>query len=159
MGSNMGDRAANCRSGMAALTRSGETRILARSPIYLTEPVDYQDQAWFINGVIKVETQLGQLHLLKALKVAEKEAGRTNGGIRFGPRILDMDILLYDDRVLHTSELEIPHPRMHKRRFVLRPLCDIEPGIIHPVLKKDMQTLLDGLDDPGQKVEPYACDC
>ena len=94
----------------------------------------------------RLKPHLDPFELLKKLKSIEPDAGRVDDPIRFGPRILDLDIILYDDLVTNCSELIIPHPRMHKRRFVLRPICDIDPEIVHPVLKKEMQDLL---DDPG----------
>ena len=104
---------------------------------------------------IKIETTLVPLQLLKELRTIETLAGRTDSGVKFGPRVLDLDILFYDDLVENSSGLVIPHPRMHKRRFVLKPICDIDPKLVHPVLKKDMQYLLDNLDDGGQKVVRY----
>jgi 2-amino-4-hydroxy-6-hydroxymethyldihydropteridine diphosphokinase len=120
--------------------------------------VDYKDQDWFINVVVKVETTLAPFELLKTLKSIERGAGRVDGSIRFGPRVLDLDIILYDDLVTNSSKLIVPHPRMHKRRFVLRPICDIDPTIVHPVLKKEMQALLDVLDENEQRIVEYRCD-
>jgi 2-amino-4-hydroxy-6-hydroxymethyldihydropteridine diphosphokinase len=93
------------------------------------------------------------------MKRIEAEAGRKEHAIRFGPRVLDLDILLYNDRIVDTSFLKIPHPRMHKRRFVLKPFCDIDPDKVHPVLNKDMAYLLNALDDQWQKVILHRCDC
>jgi 2-amino-4-hydroxy-6-hydroxymethyldihydropteridine diphosphokinase len=98
---------------------------------------------------------LDPFQLLGTLNAIQRRAGRIVDEIRFGPRVLDMDIILYDDLVIHSAELIIPHPRMHKRHFVLKPICDIDPGIIHPILKKNMQYLLNSLNDNGQGVEPY----
>ena len=158
-GSNMGDKLSNCKNGISTLTTTRDVVEKAWSRFYKTEPVDYKDQDWFINVVVKVETTLAPLELLKRLKSIEREAGRVEGAIRFGPRILDLDIILYDDLVTNSSELVVPHPRMHKRRFVLRPICDIDPTIVHPVLKKEMQALLDVLDENDQRIVEYRCDC
>lgn len=158
VGSNMGDKLENCRTGITALTRSGSTVMQAHSRIYKTDPVEYKNQDWFVNIAIKVETVLEPLPLLNQLKSIQHQAGRIVDPIRFGPRILDMDIILYDDLIVNSATLVIPHPRMHKRRFVLMPICDIDPEIIHPVLKKSMQYLLDCLDNEQQGVEPYPCD-
>ncbi len=155
VGSNSGDKLENCRKGIAALIQSGSTVIQARSRIYKTDPVDYRDQDWFVNIALKVETVLDPFQLLNQLKSIQHRAGRTVDPIRFGPRILDMDIVLYDDLVMNSPELIVPHPRMHKRRFVLMPICDIDPEIIHPVIKKSMRYLLDSLNDEQQGVEPY----
>jgi 2-amino-4-hydroxy-6-hydroxymethyldihydropteridine diphosphokinase len=154
-GSNIGNKLQNCEGGIAALTRSGESVLIEQSRFYMTEPVDYMDQDWFVNSVVKIETILDPLQLLTQLQSIQYAAGRSNDTVRFGPRILDLDIIFYDDIKICLPELEIPNPRMHKRRFVLKPMCDIDPKIIHPVFKKDMQYLLDHLDDHEQRVVPY----
>lgn len=154
-GSNMGDRLQNCRKGIEALTEAGNSRILEQSRIYATEPVDYQDQDWFINMMVKLETAHDPFQLLDHIEFIQRAAGRIQDPIRFGPRILDLDIILYDDRIIESKRLVVPHPRMHKRRFVLKPICDIDPAIIHPVLKQEMQFLLKRLGDQEQKVFEY----
>ena len=151
-GSNVGHRFENCTNGLDLLIRSGKAVVLEQSGFYETEPVDYTDQDWFVNGVVKIGTSLDPSELLKMLKTVEKEIGRTKTVIRYGPRILDLDIILYDDLVLDSPQLTIPHPRMHKRRFVLCPICDIAPDMIHPVLHYSMRGLLDQLEDFSQKV-------
>jgi 2-amino-4-hydroxy-6-hydroxymethyldihydropteridine diphosphokinase len=148
----MGDRLQNCRKGIAALTEYGNSRILAQSRIYMTEPVDYEDQNWFINMVIKLQTELDPFQLLDHIEHIQRAAGRLRDPIRYGPRILDLDIILYDDRIIDSERLVVPHPRMHKRRFVLKPICDIDPATIHPVLKQEMQFLLKRLEPDQQKV-------
>jgi len=151
-GSNMGRRFENCTDGIALLTQSSDTFMLKQSAFYETEPVDYTDQDWFVNGVVKIGTSLEPPKLLNMLKAVEKKIGRAQTGVRYGPRILDMDIIFYDDLVLNSPQLTIPHPRMHKRRFVLCPIYDIDPDLTHPVLHLKMQRLLDELEDDGQKV-------
>ena len=155
VGSNMGDRLQNCRQGITALTRAGGSRIVAQSRIYMTEPVDYEDQDWFINMAVKLETANDPFELLDTIKSIQRAAGRIQDVIRFGPRVLDLDILFFDDLVIDSGRLVVPHPRMHQRRFVLKPICDIDPTIVHPVLKKDMQSLLNGLGQDEQKVIEY----
>ena len=155
VGSNLGQKVDNCRGGIAVLTRTGSTRLVDQSFIYRTEPVDYLDQDWFVNCVAKIETDLDPLSLLNVLKSIERAAGRVKDTIRFGPRILDLDIILYDNLVMDTPPLTVPHPRMHKRRFVLKPLCDIDPNIIHPVLHRTMESLLEDLDEKGQRIIEY----
>jgi 2-amino-4-hydroxy-6-hydroxymethyldihydropteridine diphosphokinase len=155
VGSNMGDRLQNCLRGIEALTEDGNSRILAQSRIYTTEPVDYKDQDWFINMMVKLETTDDPFELLDHIEEIQRAAGRMQDPIRFGPRILDLDIILYDDRIIESERLAVPHPRMHKRRFVLKPICDIDPGIIHPVLKQEMQILLKSVGEKKQKVYPY----
>jgi 2-amino-4-hydroxy-6-hydroxymethyldihydropteridine diphosphokinase len=155
VGSNMGDRLQNCLRGIKALADGGNSRILAQSRIYTTEPVDYKNQDWFINIMVKLETADDPFQLLDHIEKIQRASGRMQNPIRFGPRILDLDIILYDDRIIESELLVVPHPRMHKRRFVLKPICDIDPGIIHPVLKKEMQILLKSLGEKEQNVFEY----
>ena len=155
VGSNLGAKLDNCRNGIAALTRSADIQFIDQSPIYRTEPVDYQDQDWFVNYVVKIATLLDPLPLLSKLKSIEQSAGRTRDSVRFGPRVLDLDIILYDDMVMDLPQLVIPHPRMHKRRFVLKPVCDIDPHISHPVFHCTMQSLLEKIDEEGQRIAEY----
>ena len=152
VGSNIGDKLANCRQGIEALTETGYSRVLAQSHFYATEPVDYADQDWFINAVVKLETARDPFQLLDQIESIQRAAGRKKNPVRFGPRILDLDIILYDDRIINSERLVVPHPRMHARRFVLQPICDINPDIIHPVLRKEMRFLLERLRDETQKV-------
>jgi 2-amino-4-hydroxy-6-hydroxymethyldihydropteridine diphosphokinase len=155
VGSNLGDKLDNCRRGIAELTRGESTRLIDQSLIYQTEPVDYQDQDWFVNYAVKIETTLEPLALLDRLKTIERDAGRMQDSIRFGPRVLDMDIIFYDDLVMDHQLLVIPHPRMHKRRFVLRPLCDIDPLINHPIFLRTVLSLLEDLDETGQRITEF----
>ncbi|MBU0985976.1 MAG: 2-amino-4-hydroxy-6-hydroxymethyldihydropteridine diphosphokinase [Proteobacteria bacterium] len=154
-GSNIGDKGLNCRNGIEALAKSGDAVLKAQSRYYKTEPVDYQDQDWFVNVMVKIETALDPWQLLRQLKTIERAAGRGCDPIRFGPRVLDLDIIFYNNLVTDTPQLVIPHPRMHKRRFVLKPICDIDPKVFHPVLKKNVQQLLDLLGKDGQMVVEY----
>jgi 2-amino-4-hydroxy-6-hydroxymethyldihydropteridine diphosphokinase len=153
IGSNIGNKTENCRAGIEGLCASGNSRVLRQSRFYQTSPVDYEDQDWFVNAVVEIETGLNPKALLGEIKDIQSRAGRKADSIRFGPRILDLDIIFYDDAVLKVPGLEIPHPRMHKRRFVLQPMCDIDPFIVHPLLKKDIRSLLDELDDREQRIE------
>jgi 2-amino-4-hydroxy-6-hydroxymethyldihydropteridine diphosphokinase len=155
IGSNIGDRAENCRQAMASLEATDGIDVLARSQLFLTEPVDYVEQPWFVNAMVKVRTSLEPLALLAVLKGIERLAGRLEQPVRFGPRVLDLDILFYDDRVLNSETLVLPHPRMHQRHFVLRPFCDIDPNVEHPVYKKNIRQLFDLLGEQGQKVRVY----
>lgn len=155
VGSNIGDKLLNCKKGVEVLTDLGVVAIIAWSHFYKTSPVDYKDQDWFVNAVVKVETILKPADLLKEIVSVQHNAGRIYDKVRFGPRILDLDIILYDDLVIDSPGLTIPHPRMHKRLFVLKPLCDIDSSVIHPVLKKDIKWLLDSLDDNEQEIIRY----
>lgn len=152
VGSNIGDGVENCRKGIAAIAERTPSKILAWSRFYRTAPVDYTDQNWFVNAAVKIETPLSPIDLFHELKAIEREAGTWQKEIRFGPRILDLDILLYGHLILDSEELTIPHPRMDKRRFVLAPLCDIDATIEHPLLKKKMGALLSAIDEKEQKV-------
>ena len=140
LGSNIGDREANLR---AALDELHPERV---SPIYETEPVDYRDQAWFLNLVAEVRTELFPRQLLAATQRIERELGRVRT-IAKGPRTIDVDILLFGGTVIHSKDLEIPHPRMAERRFVLRPLADLAPEVRHPVTHRSVREMLDALTD------------
>ena len=154
VGSNLGDKQQNCIRGIDALEQMPEIVVTDRARFYKTAPVDYTDQDWFVNTAIRVTTELNPDGLLNRLKQVELEVGRKTGGIRFGPRVLDLDIIFYGDLVIDTETLEIPHPRMHKRRFVLRPICDIDPTVVHPVLNTSVEALLVAVNDPDQEIAP-----
>lgn len=153
VGANLGDPLVACRGAIAAIAADGIGRIAAVSRFYHTAPQDYAAQDWFVNAVAALETRFGPRALLNRLKAIEARMGRGDGGPRFGPRPIDLDILLYDDRVIDAGTLVIPHPRLHKRRFVLQPLCDIAPQTTHPVLKVSMAALLAGAEIAAQPVE------
>jgi 2-amino-4-hydroxy-6-hydroxymethyldihydropteridine diphosphokinase len=152
VGSNLGDKLANCRRGIAALASEAGVRITAQSRFYKTEPVDFRAQDWFVNAAVRVETTVDPNGLLDRLQAAQRAAGRAADGRRFGPRVLDLDLLMYDRLVLEDPRLVLPHPRMHRRRFVLQPLCDIDPFLVHPLIGKNMQRLLSELTEHGQQV-------
>ncbi|BBO88992.1 2-amino-4-hydroxy-6-hydroxymethyldihydropteridine diphosphokinase [Desulfosarcina ovata] len=156
VGSNLGDKLDNCLQGITALTKGGLARLEGVSRFYRTSPVDYTDQDWFVNAAVKITTNLAPPDLLRHLLAIQQQMGRKSGGIRFGPRVLDLDILLIGDRVMRSPDLEIPHPRMHKRAFVLQPICDIDPAVIHPVLGRSVADLLNALDDADQQIVPLA---
>lgn len=155
IGSNLGNRYKNFQFAIEQLLKLDSLSLIAQSSIYETEPVGYDSQGWFLNAVLKIETTLEPFDLLERLKLIEADSGRDFNQVRFGPRTLDLDILLYDKRVINSEKLVIPHPRMHERRFVLKPLCEIDPLIVHPVLKKSVTRLLEELGDNGQKVINY----
>ncbi len=147
IGSNLGKRIENCIRALEEI--SNFARITALSSIYETESVDKEDQPDFINCVIEVETSLSPFDLLIFLQSVENMIGRKHLE-KGGPRIIDLDIIFYDNLVIETNELIIPHPRAHLRRFVLEPLCEIAPDFIHPVLKKTIQEILNNLkEDQG----------
>jgi 2-amino-4-hydroxy-6-hydroxymethyldihydropteridine diphosphokinase len=130
LGSNLGDRAANLRAAIAALPAAG-VHVKKVSALYETEPLDYLAQPWFLNCALEAETQLQPLDLLRALREIEVRMG-SKKLIAKGPRLIDMDILLYADQTIDTAELQVPHPRMHLRKFVLVPLAEIASGLRHP---------------------------
>ncbi|MFH0998382.1 MAG: 2-amino-4-hydroxy-6-hydroxymethyldihydropteridine diphosphokinase [Pseudomonadota bacterium] len=152
VGSNLGQKQDNCLRGITTLTSDGHSRLLNQSRLYRTEPVDYLDQDWFVNCVVKIETRLDPFELLAVLQDIQKKAGRVQDVIRFGPRILDMDVIFFDASIIDHPELTLPHPRMHLRRFVLKPLCDMDPALRHPILGQTVQYLLDNLEDAGQGI-------
>jgi 2-amino-4-hydroxy-6-hydroxymethyldihydropteridine diphosphokinase len=154
VGSNLGNKLDNCLNGIEALGESGKSVLVAISRFFKTSPVDYTDQDWFVNAAVKIGTLLDPLDLLDVLVAIQQRMGRKADAIRFGPRVLDLDILIYDDLVIRTPRLEIPHPRMHKRAFVLQPICDIDPTIIHPVLGITVDELMNRLNADDQRIIP-----
>jgi 2-amino-4-hydroxy-6-hydroxymethyldihydropteridine diphosphokinase len=145
LGSNLGDRAANLDRAIAALSNGG-VRVLRRSSIYETEPVDFLEQPWFLNCAVKAETSLSPAGLLQVLQGIEREIGSAKL-IPKGPRLIDLDILFYDESIVSVSGIEIPHPRIAGRRFVLVPMAEISPALIHPVLGKSISELLAATPD------------
>lgn len=143
IGSNLGDRKANCIKAVKEIADRGVI-VRKQSSLYETEPWGVKDQPRFINMVAEIETDIGPEELLRLLKSVEKDLGRQNTS-RWGSRVIDLDILLYDDLVLAKAELQIPHPLMHQRDFVLMPLVEIAPDKIHPVLKRTIKELLSEL--------------
>ena len=130
LGSNLGDREAHLRDAIARL-EAAEIHILRRSPVYETEPQDVADQGWFLNAVLEAETELFPMQLLSRTQQIERAMGRQRVKVG-GPRTIDIDILLYGNLVIRTPLLEVPHPRMTARRFVLEPLAAIAPDLRHP---------------------------
>jgi 2-amino-4-hydroxy-6-hydroxymethyldihydropteridine diphosphokinase len=148
LGSNVGDRSANLRAAIERLGDHGAVR--AVSGFYETEPVGLHDQPWFLNCVLTLETDDAPEALLKKVLAIEQEMGRLRTRDK-GPRSIDIDILLFGDRVVDGRELKIPHPAMHQRRFVLEPLAEIAPEALHPQLRKTARELLADLP-PGRIV-------
>lgn len=141
LGTNMGERERNLNDARNLISGS-IGKIISKSPIYETEPWGFECNDLFLNMVIKVLTELSPVELLRKVRDIERNLGREQLKKRYSSRIIDIDILVYGDRIIKRKNLEIPHPLIPERRFVLVPLCDIEPGGMHPVLKKTFSELL-----------------
>jgi 2-amino-4-hydroxy-6-hydroxymethyldihydropteridine diphosphokinase len=141
LGSNIGDREGNLRQAVERLA-SLDVRVLHASRIYETEPLDYKNQAWFLNQVVEAETALFPMQLLTRIGRVERELGRVRA-VPKGPRTIDIDILFYAAAVVETARLEIPHPRIAERRFVLEPLAELAPDLRHPVTHRSVRQMLE----------------
>jgi len=132
LGANLGEREETLRAAVAGLEATGGVEVVAVSAFRETEPVGYVDQPRFLNGAVALETSLTPRELLDALLAVERSLGRTRDGPRFGPRTIDLDLLLYGDESLDEPGLTVPHPRLHERAFALEPLAELEPGLVVP---------------------------
>jgi len=149
IGSNLGDKLKHCEKAISEISRIDRHKLLAKSSLFKTQPIGHTSQDWFVNGVIKIETDLEPPELFRTLKTIESRLGRTKT-FRWGPRTIDLDLLFFDDIEIHTEELEIPHPQIQNRQFVLVPLAEIDRHLIHPVFKKTILELLNNLkEDQG----------
>jgi 2-amino-4-hydroxy-6-hydroxymethyldihydropteridine diphosphokinase len=147
LGSNIGEREAQLREAIRGLEDAG-VQVVCKSSIYETEPQDVRDQPWFLNLVIEVETGLSPTQLLAQIREIEESMGRKRN-VPKGPRNIDIDILLYGDRVEETEDLQVPHPRLAQRRFVLEPLVELAPDLRHPQSNRTMRDLLRDVRDQG----------
>ena len=145
LGSNIGDRDKNLRTAISKLGEA-KVRVTRVSSFYETEPVDLREQPWFLNCVVQGETEIPALDLLRALREIESRMG-SKKLVPKGPRLIDVDILLYGNEIIDTPELQVPHPRMLQRRFVLVPLAEIAPSLKHPSWKATAGELLANLSD------------
>ncbi|MFB3926518.1 MAG: 2-amino-4-hydroxy-6-hydroxymethyldihydropteridine diphosphokinase [Syntrophales bacterium] len=152
IGSNLGEPVRNCLAAVERLSEVEKTEILERSSLYRTEPVGIRAQNWFVNCAVEIRTRHDPDQLLNSLQEIERDMGRARE-IRWGPRIIDLDILFYGQEIIRTGRLTVPHPELHKRRFVLVPLNEIASYLIHPVFGISIKGLLDRLLDHKEVVK------
>ena len=148
LGANLGDRENNLQVAIGELSAAG-VKVMRVSSFYETEPVDYREQPWFLNCVVEGETELPALGLLRSLLEIETRLGSKKEFTK-GPRLLDIDILLYGDETIDTADLQVPHPRMLMRKFVLAPLAEIRPELKHPVWYRTAKELLKTTPDRSE---------
>jgi 2-amino-4-hydroxy-6-hydroxymethyldihydropteridine diphosphokinase len=147
IGSNLGDRRANTAEAIDRITKIPDARVVRASSLYESEPLG-NAKTWFVNSAIEIETEMGAEPLLKRLKAIEEAMGRKRvKGKRWGSRIIDLDILLSENEVVDKRTLKVPHPEMHKRRFVLMPLAELAPHVVHPGLGQTVSALLATVKD------------
>jgi len=144
IGSNLGSPQENCNRAISLLCESESISLLKQSALYQSEPIGKTNQPWFVNAVIEIQTTLSPESLLQTLLNIEQQMGRTRNE-KWGPRIIDLDILDYDARIINSKSLTLPHPEMLNRRFVLEPLSEISGSTIHPLKKKSIKSLLSEL--------------
>ncbi|MBN2010290.1 2-amino-4-hydroxy-6-hydroxymethyldihydropteridine diphosphokinase [candidate division KSB1 bacterium] len=141
LGSNEGDRLFNLYRAVELINANRKIRVTATSSIYETEPVGYIEQAWFLNAVAEIESSLNPFEMLRFVKKIEERMGREQT-FRWGPRVIDIDIVVYGSEIINDPSLTIPHPEMQRRKFVLIPLCEINPHFIHPIFNQTVNRLL-----------------
>lgn len=154
IGSNLGDQRKNCIEAINRIEKIPECDMVGVSNLYRTEPVGIKNQAWFINGVVLISTDLSCGALLKRLLAIEEDMGRIRKSGKWEPRVIDLDILLYGEDIINEEKLSVPHPYMHKRRFVLTPMLDLAPDLEHPLEGKSISELLRAVPEDGQVVKP-----
>ncbi|HEX9445629.1 MAG TPA: 2-amino-4-hydroxy-6-hydroxymethyldihydropteridine diphosphokinase [Candidatus Binatia bacterium] len=146
VGSNLGNKRENYLEALERIGKIPKARIIKESSVYESQPLG-DSKEWYINGVIEIETEIKPELLLKKFKNIERAMGRKKVRKKWGARIIDLDILMYDSLVLNKKNLKIPHPEMHQRKFVLIPLSELAPQVVHPVLGSTISELLVGVKD------------
>lgn len=154
IGSNIGHKIDNCRKAISLMGQLEGCSVRSQSPFYRTEPVGVEGQDTFVNGVVCVDTDLSAASLLKQLLKIETDMGRVRLK-KWDARVIDLDILLFGSSIINKPDLIVPHPLMHLRRFVLTPLLQIAPDLVHPILGKSIRELAGALSEDGQAVETY----
>jgi 2-amino-4-hydroxy-6-hydroxymethyldihydropteridine diphosphokinase len=153
IGSNLGDKRNNCFEALGMLGQIPDCELITHSDLYLTKPVGVEDQDWYVNSVASISTSISAQKLLKDLLGIETRMGRIrHNKERWASRIIDLDILVFGKEIIHEKNLIVPHPLMHVRRFVLEPIVDLAPDLIHPSLGLSMAELLQRLPEDGQVV-------
>lgn len=154
IGSNQGAKVEHCERALRIMSTIPETAVAERSPLFESEPWGGSGE-WYVNGVCAVDTNLEPATLLGYCHGIERRMGRRRSGRRWEDRVIDLDLLLFDDRVVDDPGLEVPHPELEKRKFVLVPMCEIAPEAAHPVLRMNMAQLLARVEDPRQVLRIY----
>jgi 2-amino-4-hydroxy-6-hydroxymethyldihydropteridine diphosphokinase len=152
LGSNLGDRVGYIQQAHKLLNDTEGISVIDSSSLYETEPYGYKEQEWFVNAIIQIETNLSPQKLLEECQRIEKQLGRKRHpeAPMWGPRTIDLDILLYDNMIFAEPDLQIPHPRLHKRAYALVPLLEIASDLVHPILGKTMEEIHNDLPDPEE---------
>ena len=146
IGSNLGDRQTYYQQALERIAALPDTHIVRQSSQYETEPLG-EASTWYLNGVIEIQTAFSAEPLLHHIQAIENALGRVRSAKRWTPRTMDLDILFFDAQIVETPELDIPHPELHNRRFVLEPLCEIAPDFLHPRLQRTVSEMLAQLHD------------
>jgi 2-amino-4-hydroxy-6-hydroxymethyldihydropteridine diphosphokinase len=153
IGSNLGDKRRNCGEAVERIGRIPGCKLLQRSPWYLTRPVGVEGQDWYLNGAVSLKAEIPARKLLARLLGIEAAMGRVRTE-KWGPRVMDLDILLFGQEMINDPDLQVPHPLMHTRGFVLVPMVHLAPQLVHPILRRTMEDLLHGLEVEAQEVIP-----